>query len=74
MQVRLSFGAFMGKKSHHGENIHKMEQVPEELGAPVKPPDLSMESRDLPVATVKRVAHPVKRQSKKPPKPSPDII
>jgi hypothetical protein len=51
---------------HHGEEIHKMEQVPERRG-PSKSPDLLMASKgNLPPAEVKRITHKTaKRQAKK---------
>jgi hypothetical protein len=65
--VRFGFGAFMPKTHHHGENIHRMEQVPERP-APSNSPDLLMSSKgNIPPAEIKRLTHKTaKRQTKKP--------
>jgi hypothetical protein len=58
------------RNPHHGENIHKMQQVPENptpKGLP-KSADLLKESKgNLPPAEIKRITHPTaKQQAKKP--------
>jgi hypothetical protein len=64
--VRFGFGVFMSKKSHHGENSHRMEQVPERP-ALSNSPDLLMASKgNIPPAEMKRLTHKTaKRQAKK---------
>jgi hypothetical protein len=63
----FGFGGFMPKTHHQGENIHRMEQVPERV-APAKSPDLLVGSRgNLPPGEVKRLTHKTaKRQAKEP--------
>lgn len=55
------------RNSHHGENIHRMEQLPERP-VPAKLPDMLKVSRgNLPPAEVKRLTHKTaKGQAKKP--------
>ncbi len=65
----LNFGVSMSKKNHHhGEDLHRMDQVPEKP-VQTRSPDLLVRSRgNLPPAEIKRLTHPkAKRQAKKPP-------
>jgi hypothetical protein len=57
----------MSKKDHHhGENVHKMNQLPEKP-ATSKSPDLLIKTRgNIPPADLKRITHKTtKRQAKK---------
>jgi hypothetical protein len=67
--MHLIFGAVMPKRtSHHGENIHKMEQVPENPSSKgqLKSEDLLVGSRgNLPPTEIKRLTHPKSQQQVK---------
>jgi hypothetical protein len=62
------FGVFMPRPSHHGENAHHMEEMPERRGpAADKLPALPKGSGGKSPAEVKRAMHPdyAKRETKK---------
>ena len=62
------FGVFMPRPSHHGENDHKLQEIPEGRGpAPEKLSGLSKGGTGKPPAEVKRAMHPdyAKREAEK---------
>jgi hypothetical protein len=62
------FDASMPRPSHHGENDHRLQEIPEGRGpAPAKLPELSKGAAEKPPNEVKRALHPdyAKRQAKK---------
>jgi hypothetical protein len=64
----VCFGVFMPRPSHHGENAHHMEEIPESRGpASNELPGLSKGSVGQPPAEVKRAMHPdyAKRETEK---------
>jgi hypothetical protein len=64
----VCFGVFMPRSSHHGENAHHMQELPERRGPATETlPGLSKASGGRPPAEVKRAMHPdyAKREAKK---------